>query len=117
MNANPYSKSVRAGDFVFVAGHVSTAEGLEAQLEDCIQQVRAALERNGAGLDQVVRVGVFLRHREDFARMNAVYVQSFTGSPLPVRTTIGGCDFTRLDTLVEIDCVAHAPVSSNRRGN
>jgi enamine deaminase RidA (YjgF/YER057c/UK114 family) len=105
-----YSKAVRAGDLVFVAGHVSGHEGFEAQLEDCIAQLSTALKQCQATLADVVRLGVFLRRREDFARMNTIYERHFNGNPLPTRTTLSGIDFTKPETLVELDCIAHAPL-------
>lgn len=107
--SNPYSKVVRAGDFVFVSGHVSAAADFEAQMTDCILHLSAALSRAGSSLDEVVRVGVFLRDRADFQAMNAVYETHFVAATLPTRTTISGIDFTKPTTLVELDCVAYSP--------
>ena len=46
------------------------------------------VEATGSGLDQAVRVGIYLRGFADFAEMNEIYAQYVKGPELPVRTTL-----------------------------
>ena len=57
-------------------------------------------------MDDVLRVGVFLVHRSDFAGMNEIY-RTFFSDPPPARTTV----YVGLpgDLRVEIDALAVLP--------
>lgn len=58
-----YSRAVVQGDWIFVSGTtgfdyatMSLAEGIEAQTEQCLANIAAALQQAGSSLDEVVRV-------------------------------------------------------------
>lgn len=108
----PYSPAVRAGDFIFLAGQVPVDPAtdkispgdIEHETRLVLDNLKRIVEGSGASLDQVVRVGVFLKDGADFAKMNAVYSEFF-GEAKPARTTIV-CGFMA-DIRVEIDCVVY----------
>ncbi|MEN3047439.1 MAG: Rid family detoxifying hydrolase [Candidatus Caldarchaeales archaeon] len=110
----PYSQAVRAGDLVFVAGQVPidprtgkvVKGGIREQTRQVLENVRAILGAAGCTLEDVVKVNVYIRRREDFQAMNEVYSQYFQKDP-PARTTVV-CDLVREEFLVEIDAVAVA---------
>jgi 2-iminobutanoate/2-iminopropanoate deaminase len=110
--AGAYSPGVIAeGRFVFVAGQASLRDGavvsgtIEEETRAALANLGAVLAEAGAGLEDVVRVGVYLADIEDFAAMNAVYAEIMP-APLPARTTIGA---SLPGIKVEIDCVAVLP--------
>jgi 2-iminobutanoate/2-iminopropanoate deaminase len=112
MPAGAYSPGVIAeGRFVFVAGQASLRDGavvsgtVEEETRLALANLGAVLAEAGAGLEDVVRVGVYLADIEDFAAMNAVYAEIMP-APLPARTTIGA---SLPGIKVEIDCVAVLP--------
>ncbi|MCB9438081.1 MAG: hypothetical protein H6673_13975 [Anaerolineales bacterium] len=108
----PYSQGILAsGSFVFVSGQLgidpqtkTLAEGVEAQTERAILNIKAILEAGGATLEQVVKVTVLLHNISDFAAMNGVYQRYFGENP-PARAAFGGNDLP-LGGLVEIECIA-----------
>ena len=110
----PYSPAVRAGDFIFVSGQIAVdpttnqiSQGdVQHETRIVLNNVKLVLEGAGATLADVVRCGVFIRNRDDFAKMNEVYSEFF-GENKPARSTIV-CDFMA-DIKVEIDCVAYKP--------
>jgi 2-iminobutanoate/2-iminopropanoate deaminase len=80
-------------------------DGIEAQTEATLMNVRRALAGAGLRLSDVLKVTVHLAElRRDFAAFDAVYGQ-IVPRPYPVRTTVGS---QLLDILVEIDVVAGA---------
>ncbi len=110
--AGPYSQAVVHGGLVFVAGQVSVdpktgrpcGETIEEQSERVLQNLEAVLRASGSGLNQLLRVTVFLAHMEDFARFNGVY-ERVLGGARPARTTVeaGGLP---LGLKVEVDAIA-----------
>lgn len=64
-----------------------SAGDVEAQTREAFGKLKSCLERQGAGLNDLVATNVYLDDIGDFARMNAVYATMFSGS-FPTRTTI-----------------------------
>ena len=113
--APAYSQGVQAGDFVFIAGQIGmNAEGvlvggtIEEQTAQALNNIKMILAVKGLTFDDVVKTQIFLKDAKDFAVVNTLYMQVFTGNIKPVRTTI----FANLpkDALIEIECTAYAPI-------
>ena len=87
----PYSQAVAVGNLVFVSGQLPVnpttgemPEGIKAQTEQSLDNVKAILEAAGATLDNVVKTTVFLSDMSLFGAMNEVY-SSYFGKPYPAR--------------------------------
>jgi 2-iminobutanoate/2-iminopropanoate deaminase len=110
----PYSQGVRAGGFIFTAGQIAldpvtgkmVGETIEEQTRRVLENLKAVLEAAGSGMHKVVKTTVFITDMAQFARMNAVYAEYFTGAP-PARSTLPMAALP-LGGLVEIECVALA---------
>ena len=107
--AGPYSQGLKVGSRVYVAGQrpenaatKTVPQGIQPQARQVLENVRHILQEAGAGMDQVVKVCVYLADLADFAAFNEVYAEFFA-APYPVRTTIG-CGLRAI--LVEVDVVA-----------
>jgi 2-iminobutanoate/2-iminopropanoate deaminase len=107
----PYSQAIKADGWIYTSGQIPTgADGkivgndIEAQTEQVIKNLKAVLAAAGAGLEDIVKVTVFLKNLGDFARFNSVYSRNF-GSHKPARST---AEVSRLalDSLVEIEVIA-----------
>lgn len=108
----PYSQAIVHGDTVYCSGQVALLPGsgelLVGDVQDETRQVLANLEAvlvaAGSGLDRCLKVGVFLKDMNDFAKVNAVYAEVF-GDHKPARACV---EVARLpkDVRVEIDAVA-----------
>ena len=80
-----YSQAVRAGTHVYVSGTVGVDMGTGAIAGDTIQEqtrqaltnCEAILKAGGAGLDDVVEIGILLTRPEDFAGLNEEYARWF----------------------------------------
>ena len=93
----PYSHGIIAGGpLVLVAaqlpldaGSGSLVEGgFEDQARVALRNLQTVVEAAGASMDQVVRVGVFLRDPANGSRLGQLYAAVFN-EPYPARTTIG----------------------------
>jgi len=105
----PYSQgTVAAGSLVFTAGQIPlnpatgelVAGDIRAQTRQVLENLRAILESD---LSSVVKTTVFLRDLSDFAAMNEVFAEFFTGAP-PARSTVEVARLPR-DVRVEIEAI------------
>ncbi|MDP1699924.1 MAG: RidA family protein [Aestuariivirga sp.] len=109
----PFTKAVRAGDFIFVSGQVPMgADGeivdgnITTQTRQTIENVRAILQSLGLGLEHVVKATVWLADARDFWPFNKVYLEYF-GAALPARSCVRAD--MMVDCKVEIEVVAYDP--------
>ena len=109
----PYSQGIIVdGRFVYTAGQVAidpatnqVVEGdIKAQTRQVLKNIEAVLRAANASMDSVVKTTVFLKDFNDFAAMNEVYAEFFSGAA-PARSTV---EVGRLpkDLKVEIEAVA-----------
>lgn len=110
----PLSPAVRAGDFVYISGQVPVGAdgkivegGIEAQTDQVLANLGAALALAGCALSDVVKTTVWLLDRGDFAGFNAAYARHFPTDP-PARTTAESR--LMIDISVEIEAVAYKPL-------
>jgi reactive intermediate/imine deaminase len=91
----PFSKVVEANGFVFLAGQIGDAPGsngpvpggIEAETRQTLENVGTLLHAVGLDYGDVVRCTVYVTDIREFAAMNTVYREFFTGD-LPVRATV-----------------------------
>jgi 2-iminobutanoate/2-iminopropanoate deaminase len=108
----PYSQAVEAGNMIFVSGQlpldpetmVFVSEDIQEQTKQCLKNLTAILQSAGYEAKDIVKVTVFLKDMNDFARMNEVYATFFTDHK-PARAAV---EVARLpkDAQVEIEAVA-----------
>jgi 2-iminobutanoate/2-iminopropanoate deaminase len=110
----PYSQGIKAdcGKMIFTAGQLGVlpetgnfVEGdIKAQTRQAVENLKAILAAEGAGLQHVVKTTVFLKDMNDFAAMNQVYATYFATDP-PARSAVQVARLPK-DGLVEIEAVA-----------
>lgn len=110
----PFSDAVRVGDLLFLSGQLGIRPGekqlvpggIEAETEQCLENIRAILERNGSGLERVVKCTAFLADMNEWARMNAVYRRYFAEA-LPARSAFATSGLA-YQARIELECIAAA---------
>jgi 2-iminobutanoate/2-iminopropanoate deaminase len=107
----PFSHVVRAGNTVYLSGMLGTAPGgelapggIQLETRQTLENIRTALERVGATMDDLVKCTVFLADMAEWAKMNEVYV-TFFPNHRPARTAVGVNGLAR-DARIEIECNA-----------
>lgn len=108
----PYSQAVQAGNMMFVSGQLPmdpvtmdfVSEDVQEQTRQCLFNLMAILESAAFSREDIVKVTVFLKDMNDFAKMNEIYATFFTDHK-PARAAV---EVARLpkDALVEIEAVA-----------
>lgn len=107
----PYSQGIDLGNIVFCSGQIPVdpatglmPEGITAQTEQAIANVKALLKSIGLGLENVVKTTVFLADIADFAAMNEVYASHFA-EPYPARSAVAVKDLPK-GAMVEVEVIA-----------
>jgi 2-iminobutanoate/2-iminopropanoate deaminase len=112
-----FAQSVRAGDWLFIAGQDSVDVAnqtlfkgdLRQQTEQCIRQLEFIMKAAGGSLDDIVKTTVYLMEGSDRELFLDTYTEQFRRrlkSPwMPAGLTMD-LDAMRPDCLVEIDAVA-----------
>ncbi|MCB1006977.1 MAG: RidA family protein [Acidimicrobiales bacterium] len=106
----PYTPIVRTGDWLVTSGQIGLRDGtlvtggVDGELRQAIANLEALLVAEGAGLGDVVKTTVFLRHMSDYGPMNEAYVDCF-GDHRPARSAVGVAELP-LGALVEIEAWA-----------
>ncbi len=108
-----YSQAVRAGDTVYLSGQIGfdpatmqLVEGIEPQIHRVFNNLAAIAKASGLGLEQAVRMTVYLTDLGNFAKVNEIMAQ-YVKEPYPARAAIGVASLPR-GALVEIDAILHA---------
>lgn len=107
----PYSQGVKAGNMVFVSGQLPInaetgmmPDDIKAQTSQSIENIKAILDKDGMGLDNVVKTTVYLADMSLFGEMNEVYAQYFK-SVFPARAAFAVKELPK-KALVEIEVIA-----------
>ncbi|MDQ2797535.1 MAG: RidA family protein [Actinomycetota bacterium] len=104
-----YSRAIRVGRQVFVAGCTAMVDGRvhypadpAAQLRVAIEAALGALTALGAGADDVVRTRMYVTHRRDCDAVGRVHSEYFGAAP-PVATMVIVSGLLHPDMRVEIE--------------
>jgi reactive intermediate/imine deaminase len=106
-----YSQAVRVGNTIWVSGRIpldpATKElvpgGMEAQVRQVFDNLKAIVVAAGASLDDVVKATVFLTDLSHFALVNKVMAEYFR-QPYPARAAVGVAALPR-GAEIEVECI------------
>jgi len=91
-----YSQAIQTGNLVFLSGQIplvpATMEvvdgDFEARARQVFENLSAVAEAAGGGLNDAVKITVFLTDLGNFATVNAV-MEEFFEQPFPARAAVG----------------------------
>ncbi len=105
-----YSQAVRTGDTVYLSGQIALdpqtmvlKDGIEAQIVQVFDNLKAVCEAAGGGLKDIVKLNIFLTDLGHFALVNEIMARYFV-QPYPARAAVGVASLPR-GALVEMDGV------------
>ena len=89
----PYSQAIRAGDTVYLSGQLgidpatgNLVEGVEAQAQQALKNLRAVAQAAGGELADIVKLTLLLADINDFTKVNETMTEFFS-APYPARAT------------------------------
>ncbi|MDE7166657.1 MAG: RidA family protein [Bacteroidaceae bacterium] len=110
----PYSQATEVNGFVYLSGQLPInprtgefPEGIQAQVQQSLENVRAILSEAGLTMKDVVKSTILLADISDFSAMNEVYA-TFFSEPYPARSAFAVKALPK-GALVEIECIAARP--------
>jgi reactive intermediate/imine deaminase len=107
-----YSQATATDNLIFTAGQIPlTPDGdlldgaaIDVQTEQALENLDAVLAAAGVGMDDVLKVTVYLDDIDDFEAMNTTY-ESFFEEEQPARSAVGVDELPK-GVGVEIEAVA-----------
>lgn len=100
-----YSRAVRTGPHVFVAGTTAAGDGPAAQARAALRRIEDALGEVGAALTDVVRTRIFVTDIAVWEEVGAVHAAVF-GDIRPVTTMVEVAALIAPELVVEIEADA-----------
>ncbi|WP_086312422.1 2-iminobutanoate/2-iminopropanoate deaminase [Enterococcus sp. 7F3_DIV0205] len=111
--SGPYSHAIDAGNYIFFSGqvaknsttYVEETGSIKEQTKQCFINLQEVMKASSVGLDDVVKVNVYLTKMKYFEDMNEVYRKIFK-EPFPARTCVGVQELP-LGADIEIEVVVY----------
>jgi len=105
-----YSQAVKIGGTVYLSGQIALdpatmvlKEGIEAQIVQVFENLKAVCEAAGGGLADIAKLNIYLTDLSHFALVSEIMARYFT-EPYPARAAVGVAALPR-GALVELDGV------------
>ena len=108
----PYSQAIQVGNFIFTSGQIPlcpepgelVSESIEKATKRSLENNKAILENAGSSLNKVIKVNIFLKDINDFAKVNGVYAEYFNEHK-PARSCVQVAAIPK-DAMIEIEMIA-----------
>jgi enamine deaminase RidA (YjgF/YER057c/UK114 family) len=101
-----YSRAVRTGPFVVVAGTTAAGETIAEQTREVLHRIEIALNEVGASLSDVVRTRMYVTDISRWREVGDVHAEVF-GDIRPVATMVEVSSLIAPDLMVEIEVDAY----------
>ena len=110
----PYNQAVLVENWLYCSGQIaldpSTGEmiangNIEEETRQVLKNLMAVVEAAGGKNSNVVRTTIYLTDLNDFAKVNAIYAETFGGSASPARACVEVSNLPK-GGKIEVDCIA-----------
>ncbi len=114
MPIGPYNQAVLVNNTLYISGQIPAdpesgelvKESIEAEARQVLENLKGILEEAGMQFSNIVKTSIFITDMQNFAVVNKVYAEYFTGD-FPARETIAVAGLP-LGVNVEISAIAVA---------
>ncbi|MDQ6968828.1 MAG: Rid family detoxifying hydrolase [Mariprofundaceae bacterium] len=108
----PYSQAIAYAGILYASGQIGldpklgkmVGEDVEAQAMQVTKNLTAVLQEAGSGIDDILKVNIFLVDMDDFPLVNTIYA-AWLGEHRPARATVAVAALP-LGAKVEMDLIA-----------
>lgn len=107
----PLSDFVEADGWLFLSGTLGTTPdqklvpgGIGPETRQTMENIKATLEAEGLGMDNVVKCMVMLADMEEWSTFNGIYEKFFDGT-YPARSAFAAAGLA-IGARVEVECIA-----------
>jgi enamine deaminase RidA (YjgF/YER057c/UK114 family) len=108
-----YSRAVRVGPYVAVAGTTGSGDDIGAQTREALRRIEVALTTAGATLADVVRTRIYVTDISRWREVGEVHAQVF-GQIRPVATMVEVSALIEPGLLVEIEADAYVAANGGK---
>lgn len=109
----PYSPAVKVNGMIYTSAQVPvTLDGtmverdIKVQTRQVLSNLRTLLEDAESGMENVVKVSIYLENIEDFGIVNVLFAEAF-GDHKPARSTISAKGLPK-NAMIMVDAIATA---------
>ena len=110
----PYNQAVLVENWLYCSGQIALdpstgamiGDGnIEEETKQVLKNLMAVVEAAGGKSSNVIRTTIYLTDLNDFAKVNAIYAETFNDSVPPARACVEVSNLPK-GGKIEIDCIA-----------
>ncbi len=110
----PYNQAILVENFLYCSGQIaldpSTGEmigngNIEEETIQVLKNLMAVVQAAGGKSSNVIRTTIYLTDLNDFAKVNAIYAETFSETASPARACVEVSNLPK-GGKIEIDCIA-----------
>ena len=106
--------AIRTENIVYISGQVGkdstgsvVGEDISSQTRQTFDNIKGLLELCEAGLENIVKLTVFLTHVQDMDNFRKIRAEYFNAPTLPTSTLVVVSALAQPDLRVEVEAIAH----------
>ena len=110
----PYNQAVLVENWLYCSGQIALDPStgvmigngnIEEETRQVLKNLMAVVEAAGGESSNVIRTTIYLTDLNDFAKVNAIYAETFGGSTSPARACVEVSNLPK-GGKIEVDCIA-----------
>ena len=110
----PYNQAVLVENWLYCSGQIALDPStgvmigngnIEEETRQVLKNLMSVVEAAGGKNSNVVRTTIYLTDLNDFAKVNAIYAETFGGSASPARACVEVSNLPK-GGKIEVDCIA-----------
>ncbi len=110
----PYNQAILVENWLYCSGQIALDPStgvmigngnIEEETRQVLKNLMAVVEAAGGESSNVIRTTIYLTDLNDFAKVNAIYAETFGGSASPARACVEVSNLPK-GGKIEVDCIA-----------
>ena len=110
----PYNQAVLVENWLYCSGQIALDPStgvmigngnIEEETKQVLKNLMAVVEAAGGESSNVIRTTIYLTDLNDFAKVNAIYAETFGGTASPARACVEVSNLPK-GGKIEVDCIA-----------